>query len=50
LLSIVATGLYDTIKAPMEGNYVEETIVVIATVVVVLVIFVAFHGSLSKED
>jgi predicted PurR-regulated permease PerM len=49
LLSIVATGLYDTLKALMEGNYKEETIAVVATLIVVFVLFIAFYKQLLKE-
>jgi len=50
LLSIAATGLYDTLKSLMEGNYQEETIIVIATVVVVSVLIVTFRKQLFKEE
>jgi len=49
LLSIVATGLYDTLKALMEGNYKEETIAVVTTLIVVLVLFITFYKQLFKE-
>ena len=50
LLSIAATGLYDTFKALMEGNYHEETIILIATVAVVSILLVIFRKQLFKEE
>ena len=49
LLSIAATGLYDTLKALMSGNYKEEYIVVASTVIVVSVLLIAFRKQLFKE-
>lgn len=46
LLAVAATGLYDTIKALLEGNYREESIIVIATVAVVSVLFIMFRKQL----
>ena len=50
LLSIVATGLYDALKALMEGDYWKETVAVISTVIVVFILFVAFHKQLLEEE
>jgi Na+(H+)/acetate symporter ActP len=50
LLSIAATGLYDTLKSLMKGDYYEETIIVIATVVVVSLLIVFFRKQLFKEE
>jgi len=49
LLSIFATGLYDVLKAFMSGNYKEEFIVFASTMIVALVLLIAFRKQLFKE-
>lgn len=46
LLSIVATGMYDTLKALMEWDIHQETIVVAATLIVALLILYTFRKDL----
>jgi len=50
LLAVVATGLYDTIRALLDGNYGEETKIVFATLVVVAVLFTVFNNILFKKE
>lgn len=50
LLAVVATGLYDMMKALLEGDYKAETIALAATLIVVVVLFLAFRKLLLEPS